>query len=179
MGRLRPLDATTMSPEIRAIVAIRPERAHHGPHTVWLRRPKLAEMASGMMKYLRRGGVEIPPRLTELTILIVARAFTAQFAWAAHEPQAIAAGIDPAVVDALRYRRPPPFQREDEALVYRFTTELIADRKLSDATYDRAIKTWGENFVIDLVNLIGCYTMIGTNLIAFHVDPPEGVKLLE
>lgn len=179
MARLAPLDPASLTPEQQKIIAIRPDRLHHGPHTVWLRRPKLASMANEMMRYLRSGGVEIEPRLAELTILIIARAYTAQFAWAAHEPQALKAGIDPAIVDAIRHRREPRFINADEAMIYTFTNELIETRTLNDATYALAKGLWGEPFVIDLVALIGCYTMIGTNLIAFQVDPTEGVKLLE
>lgn len=179
MARLPPLDVDTLSAEQKAIIAVRPERVEHGPHTVWLRRPKLAAMASSMMHYLRRGGVEIPPRLTELTILIVARAFTAQFAWAAHEPQARKAGISPDIIEAIRHRRRPQFVKEDEALVYAFATELLDDRKIADATYACAKGMWGEAFVIDLVSLIGCYMMIGANLVAFEVDVSGGAKPLD
>lgn len=178
MARLAPLDPAKLTPEQKAIVAVRPERIDHGPHTVWLRRPALAKMASSMMHYLRRGGVEVPPRLAELTILIVARAFTAQFAWAAHEPQALKAGVAPDVVDAIRHRRHPVFAKDDEALVYAFVTELVEGRRLTDETYARAKAMWGESFVIDLVNLVGCYMMIGANLVAFQVDIPKGAKPL-
>ena len=81
MGRLAPIVLDDLSDTQKAIVAGRPERALTGPNTVWLRRPKLAQMASAMMDYLRRGGVSVPARLAELVILITAREFNAQYAW--------------------------------------------------------------------------------------------------
>ena len=87
MPRLRPLSPETMTEDQKAIVGERPSRALHGPHTVWLRRPELAKMASHMMRYLRRGGLVIPPNLTELAILVAAREFKAQFAWQSHARQ--------------------------------------------------------------------------------------------
>jgi 4-carboxymuconolactone decarboxylase len=178
MARLKPIALESLTAEQKEIVGDRPSRALAGPHTVWLRRPKLAGMASAMMHYLRRGGLIVPPRLAELVILIAAREFTAQFAWHSHKPQALAAGIDAGVIEAIRDRRVPRFREEDEALIYEFATELIARKAISDVTYQRALAMWGEDFLIDLVNLIGCYMMIAANLVAFQVDTPNGETLL-
>lgn len=174
MGRLKPLVVEELTPEQRALVGIREERLKEGPFTVWLRRPELAKMTSAMMMHLRRGGMSVAPRLAELVILIAARAFTAQFAWWAHEPQAVKHGLDQAVIEAIRHRRKPEFAKEDEAIVYAFTTELIDNKAVSDATYARALAFFGEATVIDLVNLIGCYMMIACNLVTFQVDVPGG-----
>ena len=178
MARLKPIDLDTLTEAQKTIVGDRPSRAHEGPHTVWLRRPKLAVVASSMMEYLRRGGVIVPPRLAELAILIAAREFTAQFAWESHEKQARAAGVSDAVIDAIRHRREPKFDKDDEALLYAFSTELIRQKSITDATYDRALALWGEDFLIDLVNLLGCYMMIAANLVAFQVEARDGATPL-
>src|SRR5262245_13207067 len=120
MGRLTPLKMDQLTPEQIKIVGGEERRTQVGPFTVWLRRPKLAEMTDKMMKHLRRGGLAVPGRLAELAILIAARAFTAQFAWHAHEPQAVSKGIERDVIEAIRHRKKPSFKKEDEALVYDF-----------------------------------------------------------
>lgn len=178
MGRLKPLKFDELSPEQRALVGIREERLKEGPFTVWLRRPELAKMTSAMMMHLRRGGMLVDPRLAELVILIASRAFTAQFAWWAHEPQAVKHGLERTTIEAIRHRARPIFTKEDESIVYDFTTELIDNKAVSDATYDRALKFFGEATVIDLTNLIGCYMMIACNLVTFQVDIPDGTKPL-
>ena len=126
------------------------------------------------MGYMRRGGMTVPTRLAELAILIAARAWTAQFAWYAHEPQALAAGVDPKVVEAIKHRRPPAFERDDEATIYAFATELLEKRAISEPTYAKALALLGEQTLIDLVNLLGFYQFVATTLVAFGVEPPGG-----
>jgi 4-carboxymuconolactone decarboxylase len=178
MTRLTPIAYESLTDAQKAAIADRPARARSGPYTVWLRRPDMTEMATVMMRHLRHGGLVIPDRLTELVILVAARAFKAQFAWHSHAPQALAAGIDAQVIEAIRQRRTPAFKNEDEALIYAYANELIEERSISDATHQRALAMWGEDFLIDLVNLIGCYMMIAVNLVAFQVDAPDGENLL-
>ena len=54
--------------------------------------------------------------LIELMILVVGRNFTVQYMWAQHERQALANGIAPAAVEAIRERRAPAFDRDVHAL---------------------------------------------------------------
>ena len=56
--------------------------------------------------------------------MITARSSTAQFAWAVHEPHALKFGISAEALAAIRERRTPDFDREDERLVYDLTMEL-------------------------------------------------------
>lgn len=179
MARLPPIDLDALTEDQKSIVADRPSRAHEGPHTIWLRRPELMKMANHMMGWLRRGGVSVPPRLAELTIIIAARAFDAPFAWHSHARQAHEAGISADVIEAIRTRATPIFDNADEAMIYDFTTQLLERRAVTDETYGRVLSMWGEDFLIDLVNLIGCYMMIGANLAAFQVDAPDGSRPLD
>jgi 4-carboxymuconolactone decarboxylase len=63
---------------------------------------------------------------------------------------------------------------DDEAVAYDFTTELIARRGVSDATYARALAAFGEQGLMDLVGLIGYFTAIAMVLNVAHT-PPEAV----
>ncbi len=66
-----------------------------------LRSPELMLCASRMGLYLRYGSA-LPLRLSEFTILIVARAWSQPVEWAIHHPIALKAGSPP------RPRRPWP-----------------------------------------------------------------------
>ena len=178
MARLTPIAYESLTDAQKEEIANRPARASAGPFSIWLRRPEMTEMATVMMRHLRHGGLVIPDRLAELVILVAARAFKAQFAWHSHAPQALAAGLDSAVIEAIRQRRTPSFKRKDEAMIYAYANELIEERSISDATHERALAMWGEEFLVDLVNLIGCYMMIAVNLVAFRVDAPDGENFL-
>lgn len=172
MARLQPIAPDELDNAQKEVAGIRPERMATGPFTVWLRRPELAAIISQLMRYMRRGGLTLEPRLTELAILVAARAWTAQFAWYAHEPQAVENGIKQDVIEAIRHRRTPQFDKPDEAVVYALTSELAANQKVSDGTYAEALAILGEGKLVDLVNLFGFYMMIATNLVTFEVEIP-------
>jgi 4-carboxymuconolactone decarboxylase len=179
MERLKPLKMEEMNDEQLTIIANRPHARIDGPYTVWLRRPTLAKVAVPVLRHLRRGDIVVPRRLAELAILTVARGFTAQFAWSAHEPQAVTAGLDQKIIDDIRHRRTPTFTDDEEALTFAIASELTYERKISDATFARARAKWSEEMLVDLVSLIGFYAMIGTTLSAFQVDPLPGGRPLE
>jgi 4-carboxymuconolactone decarboxylase len=49
---------------------------------------------------------------------------------------------------------------EDEELVYDTLTELINSKGLSDPTYARAVAKFGEQGLVDLISIVGYYTML-------------------
>ena len=51
----------------------------------------------------------MPPRLSELAILILARVWGAEYEWYAHKPIALEAGVAPATVEAIRTHITPAF----------------------------------------------------------------------
>jgi 4-carboxymuconolactone decarboxylase len=63
----------------------------------------------------------------------------------------------------------------DEAAVFEFCTELLANRQVSDATYKAFVDRLGERAVVELVTLMGHYH---ANAALFAIDRyplPEGV----
>ncbi|TFW35646.1 carboxymuconolactone decarboxylase family protein [Massilia horti] len=176
MKRIPDLDPATLSEEQKRIydeIASGPRKGVRGPLAVWLRRPGLAATAQALGRYCRYE-TSLPPRLSELAILILGRAWSADYEWAAHKPIALAAGLPVAVVDAIRDRRPPPFEAADEALVYEFMTTLHAEHTIPDALYQRAGALLGLDGVIDLVGIAGYYTLISMTIKAFDLMPADG-----
>jgi len=57
-----------------------------------------------------------------------------------------------------------------ESLVYDVFTELYRDRVVSDATYDGAVKEFGEQGVVDLIAIIGYYTTLAMVLNVAQTD---------
>ena len=183
MGRLPPTPREALDPEqLRVNDLIQGKRGRAGglaggPFGVWLRDPALTEKAASLYHHLRHD-ITAPQRLCELAILVTARAWTAQYEWYAHEKHAVPSGLDGAVVDAIRDRKKPNFIKQDEAIVYDLTIELQESRALSDATYRRALDVLGERMLIELVTLVGFYTMLAILLVGFDVDiPKDGVKI--
>ncbi len=180
MSRLPKIDPAELSAEQRRIydgIAAAHGGEVRGPWAIELRVPEVAEHMHALYDRLCVHPA-IGKRLFELMVIIVARHWTSQFEWFAHERQARAAGIADAVIDAIRERRKPTFERDDERLVYGVVTELNQTQALSDATYARARETLGEAHLVELIAGMGTYTSIAIQLNAFDVEPPPDARRL-
>ena len=148
-----------------------------GPFAIWLRHPALADRANQFGNALRLDG-KLDKRLFELMVLIVARRWSAQYEWFAHEQAGLQAGLLPEVVEAIRNRGLPDFARDDERLVYEIITELTETRTLSQASYDRALAALGLDLLIELITAAGFYTLVAMMLNAFDAPVPGGARPL-
>jgi 4-carboxymuconolactone decarboxylase len=130
-----------------------------GPFVALLREPKLADQAYAMATYFRTDSV-LGTKLTELVIMLAARDWTQQFEWTAHYARALKAGLKQETVNAIAEGRRPAGMPEDEEIVYDFWSELDHNKSVSDATYDRALKKFGEQGVVSITALNGYYAML-------------------
>jgi 4-carboxymuconolactone decarboxylase len=177
VARLDPLPVEQLSPQQRAIhdkiKGNRPKLG--GPFGVWLRNPDLASAASSVVDVLRGNG-RLDKRTYELIVLTVARHWSAQYAWAVHEPIARGLGFSDEMVDSIKARRRPTSAKPEEVLAYDAVTELLAGKVLSTATYDRLIEQFGLDTTIELISTAGLYNMISTVLNGFDVPTANGEK---
>mgnify|MGYP001218780969 CR=1 FL=1 len=175
--RMPDLDAASVSPEQRRIydeIRSGPRGVVEGPLRVWLQSPGLADKAQALGAFCRYGTV-LPPRLSELAIRVTGAHWQAGFEWAVHAPIALKAGVSPQIAEAIRTGQTPQFAAEDEAAVHAFSTELLRERKVSDATYDEAVRLLGQTGCVDLVGILGYYTLISMTINTFNVPLPSGV----
>jgi 4-carboxymuconolactone decarboxylase len=146
-----------------------------GPFQLLIRAPEICEHAAKLGEHLR-WGTSLPDRLSELAIITTARFWRAQYEWFAHAPLAEKAGVPAAAVEAIRRGETPSFTQKDEALVHRICTELFKTQRLSDASFTEAVASLGETGLIEVIGIIGYYTLIGNTLNVFQVALPEGEK---
>jgi 4-carboxymuconolactone decarboxylase len=176
LARYRDIAPAEMTPAQRRvhdlIVAGRRGR-FGGPFQLLIRAPEICEHASQLGEHLR-WGTSLPDRLSELAIITTARFWRAQYEWYAHAPLAEKAGVPSAAVEAIRRGETPGFAQKDEALVYRICTELFKSQRLSDASFEEAVATLGETGLVEVIAIIGYYTLIGNTLNVFQVQVPEG-----
>jgi 4-carboxymuconolactone decarboxylase len=149
-----------------------------GPFGVMLHAPEICESVADMVT-LMLSDTRLPHPLKELVILTIARDYTAQYEWGVHERRAHKFGLDADVIEALRHRREPDFHDQDQRVVYDVTRELLANKKLSDDGYAKAVAAFGEVAVVELIALIGFYIMVAVLLVSFDVDLPDGMVPLE
>lgn len=130
-----------------------------GPFEPLMRSPEVMNKARAMGDYLRYHSA-IGNRLSELAILVTAREWSQDYEWSLHEPIAVKAGIKPDIAEAIADGRRPEGMSEDEEIVYEFSTELYRNKRVSDRTYERALKRFGDRGVIDLASIDGYYAML-------------------
>jgi 4-carboxymuconolactone decarboxylase len=143
------------------------------PYRAYVRSPDLAARLTELASYLR-WHTSLPPRLSELAILITAREWTAQYEWYAHYPHAIEGGLDPKVEAAIAEGKRPEGMRDDETALYDLATSLYRDRKVSDAVYKAALEKFGERGIMDIIGIIGFYGITSMTLITMQAGVPEG-----
>jgi 4-carboxymuconolactone decarboxylase len=143
-----------------------------GPFIALMRSPEVMLRAKEMGDYLRFKN-SIGPKLSEFTILIMARFWTADYEWYAHHPLAMKAGLKPEIAEAIFEGRRPNGMAQDEETVYDFVTELNAMKSVSDVTYERTVKQVGEQGVIDIIGLQGYYTLIAMTLNVSRFEQPK------
>ena len=178
MDRYREITTVEMTPAQRRvhdlIVAGRRGR-FGGPFQLLIRAPEICEHAAKLGEHLR-WGTSLPDRLSELAIITTAQFWRAQYEWYAHAPLAEKAGVPAAAIEAIRLGEAPRLEQKDEALVYRICTELFKSQRLSDKSFEEAVATLGETGLVEVIGIIGHYTMIGNTLNVFQVRVPEGTS---
>ncbi len=173
MSRIAPLEPESMPPRQREAYEdlIANQRGGvRGPFGVWLRSPGLVIALRNLMKFYYEESV-ITEDIRELAIIITTRHMGATYAYSAHEAQALASGLTPALVAAVMAQEAPTEGTELELCVYRYCTELLETKKASDAAYQEAFTLLGEKGVVDLTALVGFYTAISLTLNAFEIPP--------
>ncbi len=177
--RFPPLDPAAMTPEQKAIwdaIANGPRKSTGGPFNAWLRSPVLADRLQKVGEYVRFQS-SLPKRLNEFAILVAGRWWNSAFEWDYHYPLAIKAGVPAGVLADLAAGREPAGMSDEEALVYAFSTELRRDRTVSDATYAKALRAFGERGILDLVAVAGYYDLVCMTLNVAQVPVPAGSKV--
>jgi len=179
--RLPAIPEDQLTPEQRALMSAiasgpRGTFKMSGPFFCYLHAPAFGELAQKLGAYCRFG-TSIAPRLTEFAILTTAQFWKAQYEWAAHEPQALKAGVKPATIQALRAGREPTSAPKDERALYAFIKEVYATRRASDRAYNAARAVVGDAGMVELIGLLGYYAMVAMTLNVFRMPVAEGTPL--
>jgi 4-carboxymuconolactone decarboxylase len=172
-----PLDK--MTPAQRTVaeaIMSGPRGRMSGPFNAWLRSPVLADRLQKVGEYVRFD-TSLDKRLNEMAILMTAQHWGSQYEWYAHAPLAAKAGLDAQVIAALAAGKKPEGMKDDEAIVWEFTTQLRRDHAVDDAIYAKAMDKFGENGVVDLVAVNGYYDVVSMTLNVAHVAPPKEAEL--
>ncbi|MBU2934551.1 MULTISPECIES: carboxymuconolactone decarboxylase family protein [Pacificibacter] len=176
--RMPPLPEALMSHEQRKaadILIAGPRGRVAGPFIAMLRSPELMVRAQSLGAYLRYDSA-LEPRLSELTVLLTSHHWQQNFEFTAHKPIALKAGVAQSTIDGILDGRTLDGLPKDEALLFEAVETIFWDKTFDDDLYARLVAEFGENGVIDLLGIIGYYSMLAMILNVTRTALPDGVE---
>lgn len=147
-----------------------------GPFHAFLRSPNLMDRVQKLGEYIRYD-CPIELRVRELAALMAARHWTQQYEWHSHVPHALKAGLKSTIIEAIAEGRRPAGMAGDEEIVHDLVTELLVNKGVSDPTYARALKQFGEGGVVELISVVGYYAMLAMVMNVARTAIPDGRPL--
>ena len=178
MARIQITPMAEMTPEQRTVYdeAAGGLRGHApAPMTAWLQNAELARRAQKLGELVRYQ-TSLPPRLSEFAILIVARHWTAHFEWHAHKKEALKAGINPEAIAMIASRRRPVFEDDAQQAVFDISISLLETKLIASDLYQTGVRALGEKGVVELVAILGYYSLVAMTLNAFEIGLPEALQ---
>jgi 4-carboxymuconolactone decarboxylase len=178
MPRITLPTPEAMNPEQRRVydkVVSGPRGRIQGPLRAALHNAELADRWQALGELLRYR-TTLTPRQSELAILVTGRACRSPFEWYAHRLEAEKVGIEPLVIEAILADAVPAGLSDDDAVIVQVVTELNRYNSVADGTYSDALARLGERRLVELVALVGYYTMVAMTLNAHEIPLPEGVE---
>ena len=147
------------------------------PNGIVLYSPAIAEHDLKKNDYLRFDS-RLGRRVYEICVLVTAREMDHQFEWAAHEPAALKAGVEPAIVDIVKHRRATTGLARKDAVLIELGREVFARRSASSAVFAEALKLYGPQALVEAVSTMGQYANIALLLNAFDQQLAPGQQAL-
>jgi 4-carboxymuconolactone decarboxylase len=176
LSRPPVLDEANLTPEQQNVfddIRSGPRGIVEGPLRVWLQSPGFAERAQKLGAFCRYG-TRLPARLSELAIVTVGAHWRSGFEWSVHAPIAEKAGVTSETLDAIRTGAQPSFILADERAIYAFSRELLETRRISEGAYKTVTDLIGTEGAVELVGILGYYTLICMTINAFEVPVADG-----
>jgi len=128
-----------------------------GPAGISLYSPKAAEPIHELNQYLRTS--VIGSRYFELCALVAAREFDQQYEWTGHETAALRAGVEPSLIDVIKYNKDVTGLAEKDSTVIRVGRALFRDHKVSPALFAKTVELFGRQGALEISAIMGDYAM--------------------
>ena len=175
--RVKPIEMSELDPETAELCqAISGSRGGivDGPFRVWLQaNPKLAARMNDVGGVLRDAGM-LDKRLLETAVLCVARFWDAPYQWAAHAPIALRLGLSGESIDDIGRGQSPRSAPADEQAVYELTLSLLEKRQIADDLYDSVLDLVGFADMVELITVVGQYSMAAIVTNGFEIGALPG-----
>lgn len=140
-----------------------------------LNSPDATEVVAALGEYLRYRS-PLDPVIRETAILSAARELNNHYEWTQHEPVAREVGVRDQVIEAIRSGRAPMGIPAKEGVFAQAAKELVRDGTLTERTFQAVEHLLGPRQTVDLIVLIGYYSMLGRLISALGVELEEGKR---
>ena len=77
-------------------------------------------------------------------------------------------------MEAIAAHQRPDFEDPNQALVWTFSQQILANQSVDPATWAGAIAAFGEQGAVDLLGIVGYYTMLSIMMNGSQTPPPAG-----
>ena len=95
----------------------------------------------------------LPKDVSETIIIMTGRFWMAQYEWTAHKAAALTERREAGDRRRHRHGKRPTGMSPEMEVAYNFIDELLTTHQVTDATFEAAKKTYGENGVVDMIGL--------------------------
>ena len=140
-----------------------------------LNSPDAAEAVGALGEHIRLRST-LHPAFRETAILGVARALDSQYVWAHHEPIARDVGIRPQVIESIRSGRAPMGLPPKEGVFAQAGKEFVRNGALGERTFQAIEHLLGPEGAVELVVVIGYYSMLNGVLASLGVELDEHLE---
>ena len=170
-SRLPLPNVDTLDPEQRivhdSIMATRGNLS--GPFLAWMHSPGLASPAEKLGAFCRYK-TSFSLVESELLILCVAAHYQCLGEQQIHEPIAHKAGLSQFNITQLRRGKAPQLLDPRMQLMHRIASQLLQSHRIPGELYKEGITEFKERGMVELVGILGYYTLVAMTLNAFEMQ---------
>ena len=174
--RITPPTMDQMTAEQRAVhdAAVAGKRGRMPPPALaWIHSPELAMRVQHLGEFIRYD-TAFGPALMEIAVLVTAIHWRSHYEWWAHRRLAETAGLDAAIINAIRDAKPLPKVEEKVQVLYDYAKSLHETRNVPMDLHNRMLAAWGPRGVAEIIGICGYYTLVSMTLNGFDVALPDG-----
>lgn len=140
----------------------------NGPFLAWMHSPELASHAEKLGAFCRyQTGFALVE--SELLILLVAARFRCIGEQQIHEPIAEQAGLSADQIAAIREQRPVRLATARLTVIHAVAEELLESNRIGEGLYDQGLRELGVRGMVELVGIVGYYSLVAMTLNAFEM----------
>jgi len=167
-------DLTIEQLEVHSAIASGPRGQVPAPLRIWLHSSEFAKRAQALGEFCRYG-TSLPQSLSELAILVIGAYWQASYEWQVHAQAAREAGLSETIIRSLAQGQRPDDMSDEEAAVHDFASSLLHTRNVPSDVFSAAVDVLGEVALVELVGILGYYTLISMTIQAFAVPPINSI----